>query len=95
MRETEHLTPVRAHGLTLEGRKKAVINGVEGVDSFNEQLVVLSTSLGTLTMMGDGLHVSHLNLEEGQLLVEGEISALEYDDRIKSGRGSFFSRLMR
>ena len=81
MRDMEPLRSARPHGLTLEGRQKAVISGVDGVDSFNEQMVVLSTTAGTLTLMGGQLHVSHLNLEDGQLLVEGEISALEYDDK--------------
>ncbi len=95
MRDIESLRSVRAHSLTLEGRQKAVINGVEDVDSFNEQMVVLSTAAGTLTLLGEGLHISNLNLENGQLLVEGEIAALEYDERSRAARGSLFSRLFR
>ena len=49
---------------------------------------------GALTLLGSGLHVSHLSLEEGQLLVEGEISALEYDSAPRA-RGSWLSRLAR
>jgi len=94
MRETEPLRSMRPHSLSLDGRQKAVITGVEEVDSFNEQMVVLATTAGTLTLLGQQLHVSHLNLEEGQLLVEGEITALEYDERIK-GRGSLLTRLFR
>ena len=95
MRETEPLRSMRPHSLTLESRQKAVITGVEAVDSFNEQMVVLSTTAGTLTLLGEQLHVSHLNLEDGQLLVEGEIAALEYDERSKPGRGSLLTRLFR
>ncbi len=95
MREIEPLRSTRAHSLTLEGRQKAVITGVEDVDSFNEQMVVLSTAAGTLTLLGEQLHISNLNLENGQLFVEGEIAALEYDERRSSSRGSLFSRLFR
>ena len=94
MRETEPLRSMKPLSLSLDGRQKAVITGVEEVDSFNEQMVVLATTAGTLTLLGQQLHVSHLNLEEGQLLVEGEITALEYDERIK-GRGSLLTRLFR
>ena len=88
MREaSEARTPARPHVLTLEGREKAVVTGVEDVGSFNEQTVVLLTSAGALTLLGDGLHISRLNLQDGELLVEGRIAALEYDDRNKSGRG--------
>jgi len=95
MKEINLPQNIREHTLTLEGRQKAVITGVEGVDSFNEQMVVLSTSAGTLTLLGDGLHVSDLNLENGRLLVDGEIAALEYDERGHSQRTSWFSRLFR
>ena len=94
MREQTSKAPVLPHSLELTGRSKAVIRGVQAVDSFNEQLVTLITSEGTLTLLGNGLHVSHLNLEDGQLLVEGEISALEYDTAARS-RGSLLSRLLR
>ena len=95
MRDMEPLRSMKPHSLSLEGRQKAVITGVEGVDSFNEQMVVLSTSAGTLTLLGEGLHVSDLNLENGRLLVDGEIAALEYDERGRSQRTSLFSRLFR
>lgn len=95
MKEIEPLRSAREHTLTLEGRQKAVITGVDGVDSFNEQMVVLATTAGTLTLLGDGLHISDLNLENGRLLVDGEIAALEYDERSRSRHTSLFSRLFR
>lgn len=95
MRDAEPLRSVRPHSLSLEQRQKAVVTGVEAVDSFNEQMVVLSTSEGALTLLGRQLHVSQLNLEDGQLLVEGEIDALEYNERSRPGRSSFLGRLFR
>ena len=86
--------PGRAHTLALEGRQRAVISGVSELTSFNEQMVVLQTSEGALTLLGEGLHVNRLNLEEGQLSVEGSISALEYDERVRV-KGSALSRLFR
>ncbi len=93
MREPVNTPPLPPHSLELTARKKAAIRGVQSVDSFNDQMVTLDTSEGPLTLLGSGLHVSHLNLEEGQLLVEGEISALEYD--AARPRGSWLSRLAR
>lgn len=72
--------PQTGHALTLEGRARAVVTGVSDVELFNEQLVSLSTVAGTLTIMGNELHISQLSLENGSLLVEGRIDALEYDD---------------
>lgn len=94
--ENPQAAPTRPHSLTLEGRSRLQISGVEDVDSFNEQMILLLTSAGAMTLMGSGLHIANLNLEEGRLLIEGQIDALEYDERARSGKGgSLFSRLMR
>lgn len=50
--------PQTGHALTLEGRARAVVTGVSDVELFNEQLVALSTVAGTLTIMGNELHIS-------------------------------------
>ena len=71
------------HTLNLTGRERAAVTGVSDVELFNEQLVSLSTLSGTLTIMGNALHISQLDLENGSLLVEGQIDAFEYDDRRK------------
>lgn len=87
--------PVRPHSLELTDRSRAVISGVEDVDSFNEQMIVLNTSAGAMTLMGDALHVSRLSLEEGQLLIEGRIIAVEYDERTVRDKGGVFKRLFK
>ena len=65
------------HTLNLTGRERAVITGVSDVDCFNEQLVVLLTDAGQMTVTGEGLHVENLNLKDGQLVIEGEIASIE------------------
>ena len=85
---------MRPHGLTLEGRGKLVISGVTDVDSFNEAEVNLVTEAGFVTITGQQLHISHLSLEDGQLVVEGEISGIVYADNV-AREGGLFSRLFR
>ena len=82
------------HGFTLQNRSHAEITGVNDVDCFNEQLVVLATTLGAMTITGSGLNISHLNKEDGRLIVDGEFDSIEYSGR-KGGKGGFFSRLLR
>lgn len=84
-------SPAGEHTLTLTERSLATLTGVEDVECFNEQIIVLRTSLGSLTLTGEGLNISQLNLGEGKLVVEGEISAAEYS-RKKSSAG-FFGKL--
>lgn len=82
------------HTLGLTGRERAIITGVSDVDCFNEQLVVLLTDAGQMTVTGAGLHVEELDLKNGQLVVEGEISAIEYSGKARR-EGGVLSRLFR
>ena len=80
------------HTVILEGREKLSISGVVDVQSFDEDQVLLETVRGMLVVRGQGLHVERLQLEVGELIVEGEVGCLEYDDSVQP-RGGFFSRL--
>jgi len=81
------------HRISMEDRNHASITGVEDVDCFNEQIVILRTPLGMLTITGSGLNISHLNLEEGRVEIDGEFEAAEYTGGKKTG--GIFSRLLR
>ena len=83
----------RVHTITLNDRKRLSITGVEDVDCFNEQIVVLQTPLGTLTVTGSGLNVSQLNVEDGRVSVAGEVDALEYTGGKR--RGGVLGRLFK
>lgn len=91
MQSSNHSTAA-GHTLILTERTSATLTGVEDVECFNEQIVVLRTSLGSLTLTGEGLNVSRLDLEDGRLVVEGEISSVEYSRRKRSG--GFFGKLL-
>ena len=91
----ERQSAQRPHSLTMDNRQHALITGVEDVDSFNEEMIVLLTSSGAMTLVGSGLHISQLDLEQGQLVIDGQIAALEYDERGKGARGSVISRLFK
>lgn len=82
----------RAHTLTLQGRNRAKLDGVMAVSCFNEQEVVLQTSAGEVALIGEGLHIEQLNLEEGQLDVTGEIAAIEYSELARPKKGLFRRR---
>ena len=93
MQSTGGAQETRAHAVVLNDRKRLSITGVEDVDCFNEQIVVLQTPLGTLTVTGAGLNVSQLNVEDGRVSVAGEVDALEYTGGKK--KGGALSRLFR
>lgn len=66
------------HILSVEGRKKLTLEGVQHVGSFDEQEITLDTNMGYLKLKGEGMHITHLNLDAGSLVVEGYINGLEY-----------------
>lgn len=80
------------HMVILEGREKLSISGVIDVQSFDEEQILLETVRGMLIVRGQGLHVERLQLEVGELIVEGEVGCIEYDDSVQP-RGSWFGRL--
>jgi len=83
--------PAKHHSLSLEGRNRLSISGVEDVSGFDESLVVLSTAQGDLNIRGQQLHIERIDLDAGQLELHGHVQELSYDEPSRSG--SFWSRL--
>ena len=82
------------HSVVLENREKANISGVDDVESFDEQNMMIHTQLGTVSIKGSGLHINKYNVESGDLLIEGLVDEVLYlDDEGGGKRGGLFSRL--
>jgi sporulation protein YabP len=82
------------HNVILEERRVLTVSGVQDVDSYDEQSIVAFTELGELTIKGEGLHINKIDVQTGELNVEGEIWELCYSNLQKSQQG-LFSRLFR
>ncbi len=77
--------------LSVTDRSSATVTGVEEVISYDENNIVMQTSLGQLTLDGEGLNIVQLNLGEGIVSVEGRIDALYYMEQRE--HRSLFSRI--
>lgn len=84
--------PRGAHRLEMDGRERLTVTGVEDVDRFDETGIVMSTTVGTLVITGENLHIGKLSLDGGELHVDGRIDTVSYEDD-GAARGGFFSRL--
>ncbi|BCI60199.1 sporulation protein YabP [Solibaculum mannosilyticum] len=82
------------HNVILEDRRNLTVSGVSDVDSFDEQNITVFTDMGELAVRGYNLHINKLNIETGELTLEGEISSLTYTDEQQRGSG-FFGRLFK
>ncbi len=86
----------RPHGLSLENRSRAVLTGVSDVKSFHEEEVVLETAGGEMLITGKGLHIAKLTLEDGNLVMDGRIDAIAYQEGRKARKGgSVLTRMFR
>ncbi len=82
------------HNVIMESRKKTSVSGVDDVESFDENEIVMSTSQGILIVRGRDLRIEKLSLDSGDVVLEGTIEKLEYEDDVKV-TGGLFSRLFK
>ena len=76
--------------IVLENREKLSISGVLDVLSFDDQIVILETELGLLTVKGENLRINKLSLDTAEVIIDGEIYNLGYSEKEldkKSGGG--------
>ena len=80
------------HHLILEDRENLTVSGVEEVESFDENTIVMETAQGLLIVRGEGLHIEKLSLDGGDLKVEGMVESLVYEENRRT-KGGFLARL--
>ena len=76
--------------LVLENREKLSMSGVLDVLSFDDQVVVVETELGLLTVKGDNLRINKLSIDTSEVIVEGEIYNMMYSEKDLNKKGSSF-----
>lgn len=82
------------HRLELDGRERLLVTGVEEVERFDEEEIVMNTTAGVLVVGGTQLHIGKLNLDGGELHVDGAIHTLLYEDKGPGdSHGGFLRRL--
>lgn len=73
------------HRVSLNERKELTVTGVTEVVSFDEEAVILKTSLGTLNVHGRQLQLKNLSTNGGQMEVSGNVAALIYQQSKPTG----------
>jgi sporulation protein YabP len=64
----------------MDRRQKLVLSAIVNVGTFDEKEILLESTMGNMTLKGEGLHITQLNLDEQTLIVEGMIKAIIYTD---------------
>ena len=83
--------------LILENRGKLSISGVLDVLSFDDQVVILETELGLLTVKGENLRINKLSIDTSEVIVEGDIASLAYSDNktVEKNKGSLINKIFK
>ena len=93
MIEEKKLTNMITQNIYMENREKLNISGVKDVLSFDDQMVILETELGLLTIKGDNLRINKLSIDTLDVSIDGTINTLIYSDSSsdkKGGKNRFF-----
>ena len=67
--------------LILESREKLNVSGALDVLSFDDQIVIIQTHLGLLTIKGEDLRISKLNIDSEEVIIDGNIGSMCYSDK--------------
>ncbi len=81
--------------ILLENRSKLTITGVEQVESFNENTIILITVKGGMTIKGEELNVGKLNLDDGNIKIDGIINGIVYNDKDSSQKGNIIGKIFK
>jgi len=82
--------------IVLENREKLNITGVLDVLSFDDQIVILETELGLLTVKGENLRINKLSLDSSEVIIDGEINQLSYSEKDNIEKsGKFLNKIVK
>ena len=88
-----YLSSISNQDIHLENREKLNISGVKDVLSFDDQMVILETELGLLTIKGENLRINKLSIDTLDVSIDGMINSLNYSavgDNKKITKGNSF-----
>ena len=78
--------------LRLVARKELTLDGVIDILAFDASYTLLSTTLGVLTVEGDGLRIEKSDVTAGLLSLSGRVDALIYSEDAPSKKKGLFGR---
>ena len=76
-----------AHRHQITERKKGSFSGVRDVNSFDEKEISLVIDGSVLTVQGEGLHVTRLDLEKQEVDIQGRVDSLIYSQGTAKSKG--------
>lgn len=85
----------RNQNILIEDRNRASITGVEQVESFNDNTIILKTIKGGMVIKGENLNVDKLNLDDGNVKISGVINGINYVEKISGQKGNIIGKIFK
>lgn len=95
MEERKNQKERQVCNVILEDRSKLSVTGVEDIDNFDESNFTALTCAGALVVRGTDLHINKLNVDTGELVVDGEIDSCVFNNSYGGKSGGLFSKIFR
>lgn len=90
----ELCTTASTHTVVIEGRRRLRLTGVTDIDRFDDETVAVYTEEGELLIGGSQLHIGRIDIDAGELVLDGTVRSLEYTDD-RPAPSSLLARLFR
>jgi len=79
------------HKISLDNRKNLSMTGVTKVDNINTEIINCKLNSMSICITGKDLHIARLDVNTGEVEVEGQIDSIKY----LGEKQSFFKRLFK
>ena len=83
------------HSVTINERKNIIITGVKKIESFDEEEFFMETSMGNLTLKGEGLEIIKLDTYQGNVYIKGKANSISYSEGLKEKESGLFNKLFK
>ncbi|MFA9559794.1 sporulation protein YabP [Evansella sp. AB-rgal1] len=84
------------HQIIMKGRKTLEISGVKQVESFDNEEFLLETIMGYLSIRGQHLQMKNLDVDSGNVSIQGRVDDLVYLDEQHGGKSKgLFGKLFK
>ena len=86
---------VGSHEIRINDRKTITLSGIKKIISFNHELFIMESNLGTLEIKGSQLELNKLDTTAGNVSIKGTINSLNYLEKEKNKEESILAKLFK
>ena len=84
-----------SHVVNIDNRERVSVTEVTDVESFNEEIILLTLKNGGLVIRGENLHIQKLDLNEGMVLISGAIGSAVYTKKKDRQEKGFLKKILK